>query len=125
MRGLTEAELNLAPDWATHYYFYNSDALSIVFENEVRFQSYCVKTGVFSCIGVRQSRTSKRAKQVPKKHFDIAEHEFLESDIQLAEIVGGKLRLHLMSGDLPYVDQSKKDAIAIAKAMGVTAKDLS
>lgn len=121
MRDLTEEELKLAPDWATHYYIFDDGDILFECMNECTLYSIVlgIMLDVMPCNGV-----CSKSKEVNRKPFDITEHEFLESDIQLAEIVGGRLRLHLMSSDLPYVDHSKKDAIAIAKALGVTAKDL-
>lgn len=82
---------------------------------EIKYVNGCIEVYDFDDVVVTKC---------DKKPFDISEHEFLESDIQGAEIVGKMLRLHLMSGDLPYIEKSKADVIAEAKALGVTAKDL-
>lgn len=56
--------------------------------------------------------------------FDIVDYGLSDNDIDEVEVVDGNLRIHLMSSDLPYVEHTKVDAIAIAKALGVTAEDL-
>lgn len=56
--------------------------------------------------------------------FDIVDCGLSDNDIGEFEVVDGNLRLHLMSSDLPYIEHTKDDAIAIAKALSLTADDL-
>lgn len=56
--------------------------------------------------------------------FDIVDCGLSDNDIDEIEIVDGNLRLHLMTNDLPYIEHTKDDAIAIAKALGVTGENL-
>lgn len=58
------------------------------------------------------------------KPFDITEDGLSDSDIEEVEVFDGNLRLHLMANYLPYIEHTKDDAIAIAKALGVTGEDL-
>ncbi len=120
MRDFTEEELKLAQHDCDHYNIidgnvYFTDVLGIcVFDiNGVEVDNCIMDSMVFA-----------KSVPLPKKPFDITKHEFIESDIQLSEVFGGRIRLHLMSQDLPYVECSKTDVIAIAKALGVTGDDL-
>ena len=56
--------------------------------------------------------------------FDIVDCGLSDNDIDGIEVINGNLRLYLMVGDLPYIEHTKDDAIAIAKALGVTGEDL-
>jgi hypothetical protein len=60
-----------------------------------------------------------------KKPFDISEHEFSDSRVRISNICVSKIELAVDDcGIEHYMTQSKEDAIAIAKALGVTGEDL-
>lgn len=113
MRDLTEEELKLAPEWATHYHVNHNE--SILFESDEKYCLYEKSTGLTStvgCVGV-----CKESKPILRKTFDITKHEFSD---KLAEylFLPGLNRL-CFKGDI-----RKQDAIAIAKVLGVTGEDL-
>ena len=56
--------------------------------------------------------------------FDIVDYGLSDNDIGEVEVVDGNLRLHLMFSDLPYIEHTKGDVIAMAKAISLTADDL-
>ena len=56
--------------------------------------------------------------------FDIVDYGLSDNDIDEVEVVDGNLRFHLMSSDLPYIEHTKGDVIAMAKALSLTADDL-
>ncbi|WP_276755639.1 hypothetical protein [Pseudoalteromonas marina] len=61
------------------------------------------------------------------KPFDISEHEFSDNDISLLKLKKRELYLSIKFGserDNTIAVIDKKDAIAIAKALGVTGEDL-
>jgi len=120
MRDLTEEELKLAPGWATHYHA-NLNG-SILFECKDRCCLYEKEGGLtrsIECNGV-----CKESKPIhPKKPFDISEHEFSDSYVYNAYCGSGNLSLFEDTG-LRMIKINKEDAIAIAKALGVTGEDL-
>ena len=56
--------------------------------------------------------------------FYIVDYGLSDNDIDEVEVVDGKLRIHLMSSDLPYIEHTKGDVISMAKAISLTADDL-
>ena len=118
MRDLTEEELKLAPDWATHY---TKAGSQVTFFNELKVQSSL--DGELDDIvydnnyGIESSDV-----QIPSKHFDITKHEFSDTGIECCEVGGGVLTIHNpeLTTNLLF-----DDAIAIAKALGVTREDLN
>jgi hypothetical protein len=135
MRDLTNEELKLAPDWATHWYFYNSCMKCIIFESESTFQTYNIESGSWSFIGKRKSNISRKAKQLPGKSFDITGYKFSESIVGFDSISSSTLGLSVEykqwngyldghSAEELFISINKSDAVAIAKALGVTGDDL-
>ena len=61
-----------------------------------------------------------------KKPFDISEHEFIDKWVRCAKLVddGDYLRINIRNESFNTVIHNKQDAIAIAKALGVTGEDL-
>ncbi len=122
MRELTEEELKLAPDWATHYRCNSSE---IIFESKnqwmaIGFSFPFIKRGPFK----HQSKLTK-CKSIPEfkaKSFDITKHEFSDT-VQHVESDGCELSLYCVDG-FRHVELYKDDAIAIAKALGVAGDDL-
>ncbi len=112
MRDLTEEELKLAPEGATHYYaFDNGDILFECSEKCCMYKINYGLTGSLDCNGV-----CKESKPITRKPFDITEHE-VSNHVTVLE-----------SGDIVVFGSgwiiNKDRAIAIAKALGVTGEDL-
>ena len=125
MRDLTEEELKLAPDGFLEYGFNRSGA--VFFFN--RDKGVAVIDGVDTELKLsRWHYAYSECKPVPiiKKPFDITKHDFSDFRIVDAEtsVNKRKLRLNFDNLDFHYADLSKDDAIAIAKALGVTGEDL-
>ncbi len=74
---------------------------------------HCACGGVISCKEIEDVEV--------KKPFDITNHEFSDAGIECCEIGGGVLTMHNpeLTTNLLF-----DDAIAIAKAFGVTGEDL-
>lgn len=110
MRDLTEEELALAPEWATHYFIDTSDDTPI-YESK----NLCWWAGLGKPLPCK--RMDEGAIAIIRKPFDIAQHEWSD---KLARVMflpeANKI---CFEGEI-----YKKDAIAIAKALGVTAEDL-
>ena len=115
MRDLTEEELKLAPDWATHYF--KDDHGDILFESTSGYQ-WASGLKLKDRIIVR-GYSVKLSK--PIKPFDITKHEFSDT-VGFVECDGSELTLNCTGCN--YVELYKDDAIAIAKALGVTGEDL-
>tara|TARA_R110002073_G_scaffold133936_4_gene281450 strand:+ start:7206 stop:7577 length:372 start_codon:yes stop_codon:yes gene_type:complete len=115
VRDLTEEELKLAPDWATHY-IVDSDE-SIIYESE----KLCWWEGLRDPLNNERSFGNLSNRTI--KPFDISKHKFSDRDISMETLASDYLCLHL-DGKAPYVAHSKKDAIAIAKSLCVTGEDL-
>ncbi|MAD41168.1 MAG: hypothetical protein CL623_02105 [Arcobacter sp.] len=70
----------------------------------------------------------ERNTPVAKKSFDISEHNFSCSNFKACKPswVGDDLQVEIVDSDFTHYDAviNKQDAIAIAKALGVTGEDL-
>ena len=125
MRDLTEEELELAPDWATHYYIYSDG--DILFECESESALYRKNTNnnenailTMECDGI-----CFKSIPINKKPLDITKHEFSDKDIRLSSLCESKIELAVDDcGIEHYLTFNKSDSIAIAKALGVTGEDL-
>lgn len=132
MRELTEEELKLAPEWATHYYAYSGG--DILFECEYKNALYSEILG-FMWREMLSTGICDRSEPLPKKPFDISEHKFSDSKLNFDGFSDGALVLSAeyeqwvgdLNGysleELP-INVNKDDAIAIAKHFGLTAEDL-
>ncbi len=113
MRDLTEEELKLAPDWATHYYAFDNGAIQ--FESEYLYARVSAATGILGC---EQCNKDYGISGVPIP-FDITKHEFSDDftyfDFE-SRIVEGVV---IVDGGI-----NKDDVVAIARALGVTGDDL-
>lgn len=116
MRNLTEEELKLAPDWATHYAV-DSDE-SIIYESE----KLCWWVGRRDPLNNEGSfgNISNRA----IKPFDITKHEFSDSDVCIDYLNISKDKLMVETSIHTPAILNKYDVIAMAKALGVTREDL-
>lgn len=123
MRELTARELELAPSWATHYTVY-----------ELEFTPHCIyfygsrlhkwvyhKNGGHWSPEQVHNEIPAEAAALPFDTFDITKHEFGDT-VGYIECDGTELTLNCTGFN--YVELYKDDAIAIAKALGVTAEDL-
>ncbi|AVM33035.1 hypothetical protein [Pseudoalteromonas phage PHS3] len=108
MRNLTEDELKLAPDWATHY-IVDSDG-SIIYESE----KLCWWVGRREPLDNEGSfgNSSNRAINT----FNITQHEVAN---HITVLENGELGVF---GSGWIIDKVR--AVAIAKALGVTGEDL-
>ena len=125
MRDLTEEEFKLAPEWATHYCI---DMDGIYFSHETGFALYDTISKSFveeeqdcplSCIEDCDKLITKRASN--EKPFDISEHEFSDEGLLDVRLASNRV---IVDSELLTSSYSKDDAIAIAKALGVTGEDL-
>ena len=119
MRELTKEEIKLAPSWATHYEIIG-DVLTFV--SEFHYEHYVDGVGQ----GVRAHRhgIDEDSFLIPRKSFDISEHEFNDIDILRVNLFGDKVSIVMDADAVVSAELSKKDIIAIAKALGVTGEDL-
>ncbi len=83
--------------------------------------THCACGGVMSCKEIEDVEV--------KKPFDITEHEFSDSDLSVVKSDGGTMWVDIENGSLDERCNAsamiiKQDAIAIAKALGVTGEDL-
>ena len=116
MRDLTEEELKLAPEWATHYLIDDVYGF-VIYESE----DLCWWLDLDNPID-NYTFDANESKPINRRSFDISEHEFGDT-VGLVELDGGELTLNCGTGN-NYVDLRKDDAIAIAKALGVIGDDL-
>lgn len=118
MRDLTEEELKLKPDWATHYWIHDN---KIMFESEAYFQ--LLGDGVLGCrYSNAAGYVSSHAEEFSKKPFDITKHEFSDWEISSADFEHDEFTLRFF--EVNAIHLNKDDAIAIAMALGVTGEDL-
>ena len=119
-RQLTQEEIDIAPEWATHYLVgeYND----ILFQSDDYFQR--LEDGLLN-VKVTQvtSGISRKAQPIPRKAFDISEYKFTSGDINIIHDDGG-LFIEVDSDRSLFAEIKKCDAIAIAKALGVKPEDL-
>lgn len=117
MRDLTEEELKLAPEWATHYYIYADG--DILFESKEMYQML----GFTSVIKDIPNVSIECATII---RFDISNYKFSDKEVKSARLVDGGdyLKTTLSNTSFNTLMHNKDDAIAIAKALGVTAEDL-
>jgi hypothetical protein len=124
MRDLTEEELKLAPEWATHYNLFDEARGRVLFSCHERFVILDSDGGVFEKGSIEEGyNPCLDDSDAPILKFDISEHEFSDAEIECVPAEGNKLLLVNYSGDNSAL-LDKPDAIAIAKALGVTGEDL-
>jgi len=105
MRELTQQEIDNAPEWATHY----KVVKSVTLQNHPVIFVACED----------EAASIYNYEPVPRKPFDISEHEFSDKDIFNHFITKDKSRINFdFDSDLMPSDTigfNKDDAIAIAK----------
>lgn len=119
MRKLTEEELKLAPEWATHY--------TVDCCNDVIYQNgnLCWWSGLSLPLGHNKINPTAKPINKPKKQFDITKYDFSDCYVLKAELEGGcSLSFELQSHELGFVSFNKNDVIAMARALSVNAEDL-
>lgn len=118
-RPLTPEELELAPEWATHY---RVDKVGdVCFENYDMYE-WLVK-GQLKYRGV-QLRLGDNTSQIPVEPLDLESVEWSDGDIKSVHIDShGDLdvRFHC---NVRGILETKQDIVNKAKALGVTAEDL-
>ena len=119
MRDLTKEELKLSPDWATHYFIDVDD--DVIYESV----SLCWWKSLDNPMK-NYTFNMRKNKAINWKPFNISEHEFIDKWVRCAKLAddGDYLRIDISNESFNTVIHNKQDAIAIAKALGVTAKDL-
>ena len=117
MRDLTKEELKLSPDWATHYFIDVDD--DVIYESV----SLCWWKSLDNPMK-NYTFNMRKNKAINWKPFDISEYEFSDYDIYSATLFDDELFICDRDYEISSVSIKKQDAIAIAKALGVTAKDL-
>jgi hypothetical protein len=116
---LTDEQIaELAPEWATHY---RESITAVVFESVRRYQVFA--GGVFSQ-RYPQYCVSEDAKPLPKKKFDITEHEFSDIYKDAEKVDPSILDVKFWLADREDLTLNKKDAIALAKHFKLTEDDL-
>jgi len=120
-RPLTQKEIDLAPEWATHYFVtFHGD---VTFENDRFAQILCglVLQVKYECNGLCISSTP-----IPRKPFDIKSVEWSDSDIESIKIDddGGGVVILDADYNISDIRLSKKDVVNLNKALGITAEDL-
>lgn len=114
MRDLTEEELKLAPDWATHYIVDSFD--------DVVYQSENLFWWVNLISPVSHNNMIEGAVEITKKPFDITKHDFSDWEISSADFEYDEFTLRFF--EVNAIHLNKDDAIAISKALGVAGEDL-
>lgn len=116
MRDLTEEELALAPEWATHYSFTSFDVLCFVdIKNKIVTSIEAIKRG--ECpISCGNWFEGVDLPEIHRKPFDITQHNLND---HLTELESGNLSVN----DCGWIID-KERAIAIAKHFKLTAEDL-
>lgn len=121
MRDLTEEELKLAPDWATHY---TKTGNQVTFFNELKVQS-SLGGELDDIIYDNNYGIESGDVRIPSKPFDITKHEFSDSSFQGGAYIAddGDLVIRASKCEIACFCANKNDAIAIAKTLGATAED--
>jgi hypothetical protein len=130
MRDLTEEELNeLVSDKVADYE--NEISLFVPLTSDQPVIMYTSKLNSmpskhYLSSNIKRKYTSGLYVYSPKKPFDISEHEFIDKWVRCAKLVddGDYLRINISNESFNTVIHNKQDAIAIAKALGVTGEDL-
>jgi hypothetical protein len=120
MRDLTEEELKLAPDWATHYSIDSGDD-DVVYESE----GLCWWSSLGRPVGNFNFNTENN-REIDRGFVDMKHHQFSDSEVESVKVFLGEGYATTVLSNTAYntVRQSKEDIIAIAKALGVTGEDL-
>lgn len=122
MRALTEEELALAPEWATHY-IVNIHG-DVIYQNDDSWWWSGMSTPLQN-----HAKAEFGAKPIPRRPFDITKYEFSDGDLSALKAEGGIMWIDIEYGgsgnrDVASAVINNLDAIAIARALGVTAEDL-
>ncbi len=122
-RQLTQEELNLAPEWATHY------AVMVVSGRVVYLDLDNCKMTMVSMIDKGYGPINYggffrkgEIQPIPRKAFDISTMEFNDDRIIDVDLFSdGTVEINMDSG--LSCELSKNELVLIAKALGVTAED--
>ncbi len=131
MRDLSGYELKLAPEWAAYFAPDDNDVLFIS-KCKTRacwlVEDFDLESGVDMQDEFEFTKKHEELLEciipIMDKHFDINNHEFSDGYLS-ASIDGDALCMAIeLDSFNAYAKLDKRDAIAIAKALGVTADDL-
>jgi len=134
MRDLTEKELKLTPDWAVKFDFFNGELIYMSdvvgnYEGKPLYRFLDAKHNIEE-VGV-EGDYDLCTRLIPSKPFDITKHEFSDPAWSINEIDVGQGYIDFYNhetctddGDADTHVLDKDDAIAIAKALGVTGEHL-
>lgn len=125
MRDLTQKEIDQAPDWAQRYF---SEGITALYIN--------INDGIIAHINAPEVTFApwneleyalENSQPIPRKEFAISEYQFSDTDIKSVEIDGyaDNEYLHFYLHDTNELTHSKSDVITMAKALKLTASDLS
>ena len=119
-RQLTQEELNLAHSLEWNPTDFIAKGSSIIFENKRNYQVLYPD----GKLGALMSRPSNafNAQPIPRKAFDIDNHEFSDSDVSDVR-VSDVVCIDTGYDKTVTLTLNKADAIAIAKALGVKPED--
>lgn len=122
MRELTEEELKLAPEWAKFFHVDSYD--DILFWDGNMCYTWMTELHIDSEL-LNHWPEKLPFKKLTRNNFDISNYKFSDLNVRLSNLSSSKVELAVEACGLEYfMTQDKKDIIAIAKALGVTAEDL-
>ena len=120
MRDLTKEELGLAPDWATHYNVLDGCG-AVLFESAGLFiWSAALKEGRAPILNAEVLGNSM---PIIREPFDIKNYECEDKYTQIAFVNKDYIDINCCEDEMA-VRITKRDCIALAKALNITAKDL-
>lgn len=122
MRPLTQQEIDQAPDWATKYDVSHHAANRLVgYYGECQAQFVYTKSDMWSDVHCNYAAPDY-ALPIPRKEFDIGEHEFSDPNFDGCEIDGQDVILHVSThsdlNDPTSIAHNEQDSIALAKHFG-------
>tara|TARA_R110000851_G_scaffold303237_1_gene460785 strand:- start:177 stop:539 length:363 start_codon:yes stop_codon:yes gene_type:complete len=119
MRGLTQQEIKSAPDWATKFEVSNT----AIRWSDDSFIQWFYEDGKLSdkiCF----NPCFVNSKPIPRKAFDISEHEFSDDEISReVQATSDCVQLDMVDGSRPAL-LDKNDVISLAKHFKLTADEL-
>lgn len=126
MRDLTKEELKLAPEWVTEYLIGSST--DVAYFISPASNKMMLNIGKREVMDFDSLYREDELRPIHRNHFDITEHEFSCENFKACKPswIGDDLQVEIIDSDFTHHEAllNKTDAIAIAKALGVTGKDL-
>ncbi len=129
-RQLTQGEIDLAPDGFKHYTFMANGSLTYLDRDNSKMMTIGMVERGENSISAGSYFSESEIQPIPRKAFDVTRYEFGDSDWSINEIDINDGFIDFYNhetctddGDSESHVITKDDAIAIAKALGVTAED--